>query len=483
MSGEKINTLEDNPATKGSVIEWTGLAPITAKDRHGKPWHVGGLWFAAQLVPTALFLGVLGGPSGLGLSYWAAFGAIVLGNVLGALGPAAMSLTGPKTGLPLLAQARVPFGRVTGVVGILAAITSVAFIALGAIFGAEALQVAFGLPPIIAVLLVFFLEGLVSVAGYRIMHLFERSMAILVAAGFVFITIIVLADVGSIPAAATAGSTSSIGMFFLMAAISFGFSFGWAHNAPDYCRYLPATTSGPKLFWATFGGIALACIWMEILGLTASTMLSGSAPMAAINTLVGGGPIGALIMVAMYLGVVANATVAQYSAGLQILGAGVRLPRPVVTAIVAAFAFALTLYLQSGDLAEKFTNVLLLATYWVGPFLGIWLVLWTRKPDHSAFMRTATTPVAQLHSGRPALISLVAGYLLSLPFSSTAVGSELAQSHNPAALWVGSISRGILDGADLAYPVGLVFGAIIYRLLTRKTAIAESSEQSGSPHA
>lgn len=477
MSGEKIYTLDDSPTTKASVIEWTGLSPIAAKDRHGRPWHVGGLWFAAQLVPTALFLGVLGGPSGLGLSYWAAFGAIVLGNVLGAVGPAAMSLTGPKTGLPLLAQARVPFGRATGIVGILAAITSVAFIALGAIFGAEALQVAFGLHPTIAVLLVFALEGLISVAGYRIMHLFERSMAILVAAGFVFITVVVLVNLASIPASATSGSTSSVGLFFLMVAISFGFSFGWAHNAPDYCRYLPATTSRPKLFWATFGGIALACIWMEILGLTASTMLSGSAPMAAINTLVGSGPIGVFIMVAMYLGVVANATVAQYSAGLQILGAGVKLPRPVVTAIVAAFAFALTLYLQSGDLAEKFTNVLLLATYWVGPFVGIWLILWIRKPDHEAFMHTATTPVARLHSGRPALTSLVAGYLLSLPFSSTAVGSELAESHNPAALWIGSISRGILDGADLAYPVGLIFGAILYLFLARKMAIGEPSEQ------
>ncbi|MGO4806810.1 cytosine permease [Arthrobacter sp. 2MCAF15] len=476
MSGEKIYTLEDNPATKASVIEWTGLSPIATKDRHGKPWHVGGLWFAAQLVPTALFLGVLGGPSGLGLSYGAAAGAIVLGNILGAAGPAAMSLTGPKTGLPLLAQARVPFGRATGIVGILAAMTSVAFIALGAIFGAEALQVAFGLHPTIAVLLVFALEGLISVAGYRIMHLFERSTAILVAAGFVFISIIVLVNLASIPASATSGSTSSVGAFFLMAAISFGFAFGWAHNAPDYCRYLPATTSRPKLFWATFGGIALACIWMELLGLTASTMLSDSAPMAAINTLVGGGAVGVFIMVAMYLGVVANATVAQYSAGLQILGAGVKLPRPVVTAIVAAFAFALTLYLQSGNLADKFTNVLLLATYWVGPFIGIWLILWISKPDHEAFMRTATTPVARLHSGRPAIIALVAGYLLSLPFSSTAVGSELAESHNPAALWVGSISRGVLDGADLAYPIGLIFGAIIYRLLTRKTAITEPSE-------
>lgn len=477
MSGEKTY-LQDKEATKASVIEWTGLSPVEAKDRHGKTWHVGGLWFAAQLVPTALFLGVLGGPSGLGLSYWAAFGAIILGNVLGALGPAAMSLTGPKTGLPLLAQARIPFGRGTGVVGILAAFTSVAFIALGAIFGAEALQVAFGLNQTVAVLLVFALEGLVSVAGYRVMHLFERTMAVVVAAGFILITAVVVGNLGAIPVAATTGAATGVGSFFLMAAISFGFSFGWAHNAPDYCRYLPASTSRPKLFWATFAGIAVACVWMEILGLTASTMLSDTTPMAAIHTLVGGGAIGAFIMIAMYLGVVANATVAQYSAGLQILGAGVRLPRPLVTGIVVAFAFALTLYLQSGNLDAKFTNVLLLATYWVGPFIGVWLVLWRRKPNLAAFMKMATSPVVGLHSGRTALLALAAGYVAALPFSSTAIGSELAQSNNPAAIWIGSISRLALDGADLAYPVGIIIGALVFAALTRTSA----KQPIGTPH-
>ncbi|MBT8159231.1 MULTISPECIES: cytosine permease [Arthrobacter] len=477
MSGEKTY-LQDKEVAKASVIEWTGLSPVDAKDRHGKTWHIGGLWFAAQLVPTALFLGVLGGPSGLGLSYWAAFGAIVLGNVLGAIGPAAMSLTGPKTGLPLLAQARIPFGRATGVVGILAAFTSVAFIALGAIFGAEALQVAFGLNPTVAVLLVFALEGLVSVAGYRVMHLFERTMAIVVAAGFILISAVVIGNLGTVTVSAAGSSSAGVGSFFLMAAISFGFSFGWAHNAPDYCRYLPASTSRPKLFWATFAGIAVACVWMEILGLTASTMLSQTSPMAAIHALVGGGAIGAFIMIAMYLGVVANATVAQYSAGLQILGAGVKLPRPLVTGIVTAFAFALTIYLQTGNLDAKFTNVLLLATYWVAPFIGIWLVLWGRKPNHEAFMKMATTPVAVLHSGRSPLIALAVGYVAALPFSSTAIGSDLAQSNNPAAILVGSLSRQILDGADLAYPVGIIVGAIVFGILTRK-----SSEQPiGNPH-
>ncbi len=458
----------EGPITQStSVIEWTGLAPIPAAERHGKPWHVGGLWFAAQLVPSALFLGVIGGPGGLNLNFWAAVAAIVLGNVLGVVGPAALSLTGPVTGLPCLAQSRVPFGRLTGVAGVLAALTSIAFIALGAIFGAQALEVAFGLNPTVAILLVFLLEGLVSVAGYRILHLFERVMAFVVAAGFILITVVVLANVGGVQAAAAKVATGGVGSFFLLAAISFGFSFGWAHNAPDYCRYLPQSTSKPRLFWATFIGIAVACTWVEILGLTASSLLTGSSPMASIFGLVGGGAVGVLVMIAMYLGVVANAAVAQYSAGLQILGAGIRLPRPLVTAIVAAVALALTLYLDGGNLSDKFTNVLLLATYWIGPFVGIWIVVWARKPDLALFMKTATTRNSSLRPGWAALAAIIIGYLGALPFSSTAVGSDLAQSHNAAAMLVGSVSRQALDGADLAYPVGILLGALVFAVLTR----------------
>lgn len=461
----------DTAATNTSVIEWTGLAPIQDQDRHGKIWHVGGLWFAAQLVPTAVFLGVIGASPGFGLSYWAAFTAIILGNVLGAIAPAALSLTGPSTGLPLLAQARAPFGKATRAVGVLAAFTSVAFIALGAIFGAQALQVAFGIEPIPAILLVFALEGVISVAGYRVMHVFERAMAFVLAAAFVVITIVVLFNLEQGPGEHVQAGAGGVGPFFLLAAISFGFSFGWSHNAPDYCRYLPASASKPRLYWAVFAGIALACTWMEVLGLTAGTLLSGTNSMGAISSLMGGGVVGAFIMVAMYLGVVANATVAQYSAGLQILGAGVRLPRPIVTAIVTVIAFALTVYLQSGDLEDRFQNVLLLATYWVAPFVGIWLVFWSRKPDHARFMATATTPLSRLPFGWPAIAALALGYLVALPFSSTAVGAELAAAGSPFGLLFGSVSRSVLDGADLAYPVGIIVGALVYAVLERNRRV------------
>jgi NCS1 family nucleobase:cation symporter-1 len=465
----------DAPVEKRSLIEWAGLARVPAEERHGKAWHVGGIWFAAQLVPSAVFLGVLG-PQ-LGLSFGVAFWAIVVGNALGVLGPAVLSTSGPRTGFPLLAQARALFGRATGLVGVLAAFTSVAFIALGAVFGAQALEAAFGLNQFIGIVLVFVLEAAISIAGYRVLHRFERVMAIVVAIGFLVISIAVIAQLGDASAAPAAAPADSPGSFILLAAITFGFAFGWSHNAPDYSRYLPATTSKVGLFFATYLGIGLACVWMEALGLTAGTLLNVANPMGAIYTLTGGGILGAVIMIMMYLGVVANAAMAQYSAGLQILGAGVRLPRPVVTGCVAILAFALTVYLNSGDLSDNFQSVLLLATYWVGPFVGIWVIGWLVLPNFARNMRLAATPTSALRFGWPAVISLIVGYLACLPFSSTSIGDQLAQLGGPLTWLCGGVSRSLLGGGDLAYPVGIIVGSLLYLVLVTSSIFSHDLEK------
>lgn len=441
------------------TIEWAGLEPIAETERHGTARHVGVLWFAAQLVPSAVFLGLLG-PQ-LGLGFGTSLGAILLGNLLGALGPAALCVSGPRTGAPTLGQARALFAGSTWLVGLLAALTSVSFIALGAVFGGQALRAAFGLPQGVGILLVFLVEAAVSVLGYEVLHRFERWSAVLGAVGFLTVSVVVVAK--GIDAEAIGGTGGGWGSFVLLTAITFGFAFGWAHNAPDYSRYLPARTSSAGLFAATYLGITLACIWMESLGLAAARYLEGNDAMAALYDLMGGSVGGTLVMVAMFFGVAANAAVAQYSAGLQLMGAGVSLPRPMVTAGVALFAFALTIYLVSGELTDTFSNVLLLSTYWVGPFVGVWVVVWWRRRS------LATIPDPGSPSWRRRSVAgtaaLVLGYLLALPFSSTTAGAELADANSPLAVLCGSISRDALDGADLAYPVGILVGAVVYALV------------------
>lgn len=449
-----------------SQIEWRGLEQVPPDERHGTPTRVGIMWFAAQLVPTAFFLGALGAQDYLGLNFSTAATAIVIGTLLGAAAPAVLGLSGPHTGLAQLAQAKSIFGRSIVFVGVLAAGTSVAFIALASIFGAQTLHIIFGVPFLPAIVTVFVLVGVVSVLGYRFMHLFENVMAVVVGAGFVGITIAMLHHRNEIGALNPAGGGNQQAGFLLMTAISFSFTFAWAHNAADYCRYLPVSVSKRRLFLCVFVGISCACIWLETSGLAAGSLMPDVSAMGSIHDLVGGGSVSALILSAMFLGVVANATVAQYSAGLQLLAAGVRLPRPVVTILTAGVALAVAIYLQAGNLAERFTNVMLLASYWVASFVGVAAIFWwRRRPEVSDLVSVAGLPIREL-PWRPAAIgALVIGFVGCLPFSNTALGSDLATHGGVLAAVFGSVSRAWFGGTDLAYPAGILLSAASYATL------------------
>lgn len=453
---------EEQSVSPQSAVEWTGLEQVSPDARHGTASRVGILWFAAQLVPTAFFLGALGSASYIGLSFGHALTAIVIGTALGALAPAALSVAGPRTGLAQLAQARGIFGRGTTLVGLLAFGTSIAFIALGSILGAEALRITLHLPFMPAVILIFLCIALVSTLGYQFMHTFERVMAVVVGAGFVLLSIQVLRHTGDIHLHQTMHGADAFGSFGLMAATSFGFTFAWAHNAADYCRYLPANVSSGKLFVWVWAGIVTACVWLEGIGLTAGTILPDTTPMAAVNHLMGGGAEGGIVLGALCLGVVANSTVAQYSAGLQLLSAGVRLSRPMVTVLTAVVALALTVYLQQGDLAPHFTNVMFLASYWVGPFVGILAVYWWRNRAGDGLVEAASSSIRSLPPRWNAVTAQVIGFLACLPFSNTTLGNDLAKDNAVLKALCGSVSRGPLHAADLAYVVGLLVGGVVY---------------------
>ena len=59
------------------------------------------------------------------------------------------------------------------------------------------------------------------------------------------------------------------------------------------------------------------------------------------------------------------------------------------------------------------------------------------------------------------------GLVLLLPFTATPLGNQLAADYPFPLAWLGWISRDALDGGDLAYVAGVVFGAALYALIRR----------------
>jgi nucleobase:cation symporter-1, NCS1 family len=452
--------LEGMPTHEGDLsIEGHGMEPIPESARYGSVNRLFTVWFSPNLVPAAFFVGTLAAADFIGLGWWAGLAAIVVGNVIGAGLVAYLSALGPAVGMAQIPAARLPFGKSIVVPGVLNWLSTIAWDAINAFFGAYAISVVTGdaIPFQLGLLIVIVCQAALSVVGYEAIHTFERYAAIGLAILFAVVTVAVA---GKMNLSLANGDAAGIGSFILMTTIAGSFNLAWALYASDYSRYLPSNTSRTQIFSRTFLGLALGAIWIEALGLAVVGALGTEGDTVhQINSLVGGGLIGVIAMVAIFFGTVAVNSMNDYTGSLSLQAAGVRIARPVSAAIVAVLSFLATLYLYANNFSSTVENYLLVITYWIGPWAAIVIVDWRRRG--SRIDGSKAVNFALLPSGRNALIALIVGFAASVPFMNQ-------------TLFVGAFVNA-LGGADIAYLVGFIVAAIVYTLLENQgsTAVAQ----------
>jgi hypothetical protein len=234
-----------------------------------------------------------------------------------------------------------------------------------------------------------------------------------------------------------------------MITLAISFVITWAPYASDYTRYMKPATSPAGIFWATLGGLVISSVWLEILGAAAASAAT-SQTSGGIRDIMGGGALGALALVAIALGTIAVNAMNDYSGSLSLQAAGVRIMRPLVVAIVTVVAFGLTLWLQSGgNLASKFTNLVLFISYWDAPFAAVVIVDWWQRRGQVDVSRIVD--FKRLASGWSALTALVAGFLAAVPFMNT-------------TLFVGPVAPGLLAARGFRYDSSLMDGDTPYRI-------------------
>jgi nucleobase:cation symporter-1, NCS1 family len=262
--------------------------------------------------------------------------------------------------------------------------------------------------------------------------------------------------------------------------------YAWAPYAADYSRYFATSTSRRKIFWYTFAGVAGGLTWMMLLGLSVAQRVASAGTLgtsAAIRDLVGGGFLGVIAMIAIYLATVAADIVNDYTGSLSLQAAGITLRRPIIAAIngAAAFAFSAWFLYGRGALYNKVENLLLFFTYWISAWLGVVIVDWFRRKG-----RVNTAELQNFKGLRwsvPALIAFVVGFIASIPFSDTVAGADFVASHPGFKDFVGYVSFGPLHGADLGFVVAFFVSAVLYLVLQRKpaTSIPAEPEREAEP--
>jgi NCS1 family nucleobase:cation symporter-1 len=434
------------PAAPGDLrVESHGIAPVPENHRYGSPGRLFTVWFAPNLTMTGVFTGTVG--IALGLDFATALAAVVLGTLLGAVPTAYLGTWGSQTGAGQLPLARLAFGRGVVLPGALQWLSSIAWDALIGLFGGDALAQLCGWPFWLGVLAMMAGQGALGVLGYEAIHRLQIVMTFGLAAAFVVLSTKLLHGVH--PAATgTAHGADRGGAFVLTCAIALSLALSWAPYASDFSRYLPRTASRPRMFLFTVLGVSVSFIAVQALGLWGASVFTDQTA-RGIDTLLGGGALGAFGLLAVALAALCSNAMNDYSGSLALQTMGVRVPRPLAAALAAALGFPLVLWMHAADTTARFQNVLLLVGYWIPGFVAIVAVDWTvRARARGGAPVDLAAESARRQPWWPALTAFVVAFAAAVPFMST-------------SLYVGPVADA-LHGADLAYGVAFVVALAVY---------------------
>jgi nucleobase:cation symporter-1, NCS1 family len=430
------------------VLESHGMAPIPEDQRYGASWRNFTVWFAPNLELSGIFTGTLAFTIGLG--FWPGVIAIVIGVILGALPVALLATWGPKTGMGQLPLARLPFGKAIALPAAVQWLSSVAWDALVGLFGAQAAQLLFNIPFFVGAIIVLAVEGAIGFLGYEFIHQLEKWGSGVLAVLFAVLSVKILQH-GNIPIDNTVHGGAAVGAFILMTTIACSGSFSWATYAADYSRYQSKEARPSPIFFWTLSGLAASFIWMYAIGLAGAKVFIDQTA-GGVQSLVGGGFVGVLALLAVMFGAVTSNAMNDYSGSLAVQAAGIKIKRNCSAALGTLLAFILILWLNSGNLSSKFQNILLFTAYWIAPFLAIVVIDWYQRSDGITREGLARLmSFTNLSMGWPALAALLGGFAAMVPFMNT-------------GLVVGPVANA-LHGADLSFYVGFLVAAIVYSAL------------------
>jgi nucleobase:cation symporter-1, NCS1 family len=322
--------------TKG--IDW-----VSDDERRGRPRRLFWPWTAANLslfpVATGVFV------VGLGLSYWEAVLAIVIGLAISYPLVGVTALAGVRGGAPTMTLSRAAFGFhgnkiPTGLSFLSTVGWEIISVALGALAARTVLRrLDLGVSESVLLVASFAVISIVTVVvcvyGYDLLMRVQKALALTGAALSIMYFAIIVPKLDLSFDAAPAGTAPLLAGIVFVAA---GGGLSWANSGADYSRYLPVDSSPRGIVgWTTFAGILTPLVLM----LSGVLLTAGDPQLAAA---VAGDPFGALatllptwflipFTVSVICSCIAGAVMNLYSSGLILLALGLKARREIAVGI------------------------------------------------------------------------------------------------------------------------------------------------------
>ena len=450
-------------------VENRHIGHIPAEERHGKLWHQFAFWFGGNINVFNVVLGAV--IVSIGLTFWQSLIAIAAGTLIGALLIALHATQGPRLGVPQSIQSRGQFGFYGSAFMFPAVLlVNVGFIAACLVIEAQAMTGVTGALTIPQWIVIMAVPSVViGVFGYRWIHRVMQATAVVVG-----VTLIIMfaqgLRYGALPARETTWDRPTVGLFLAGVALLVIDLLSYGPMVSDYTRYLPATTSGRRLFWGIYAGCVLATFLSCAVGAYLAALLPALGPVAAIGKVSGSW---ALVIMAVSL-IDAN-SVSAYTGSFQVLAFGGmwrRFKAESVTARLVPFvcvmaAGVVTAYLGYRSFVTNLTNFL--------DVLLVILIPWSAVNLADYFLvRRGSYDVASFFTADGAYGRFAWRGLLAYTLGLAAEWPFVSQPD-----YTGPLARA-LGNVDISWLTGWFSAAIAYLLLVALTRSAPAM-MSGSP--
>jgi nucleobase:cation symporter-1, NCS1 family len=450
-------------------VEMNGINPIEQEERHGRPFELFWIWFAANIG----ILGVVYGAqylAGNGLNLWQSLFIGLLATVVSFIFVGILSIPGVWGGAPMLTLSRAIFGTrgnigptlvswisLVGWETILVITSTYALLALLQVVGLQT-------NPFWTLISIIVLAAAVVACGYwghATLVWIQRAVTWV----FGILTVVIIAFL--IPQTdwhrllsqpMGPWDTGLVAAFIIVMA---GTGIGWINAGADYARYLPRRSSGSAItFWTTFGGTLPLYVLMIVGVLLASRradVLTSGDPLSTIQQALPSWLSIPYLLTAIG-GLLAGAALDIYSSGLNLLAMGIRIQRKYAVLIDGALMIIGSIYvlLIRNDFQGALTSFLLLLADGLTVWAAIFLIdmIWHRSYDTKSLGNLGPSSSYYYTFGFniPACIAWLVGIVVGLLFTSS-------------AFFTGPLAKGIFVSTSLGYLLGGAVSIVLYLVL------------------
>jgi nucleobase:cation symporter-1, NCS1 family len=454
--------VSESNGTAPAAIETRSIDYVPDAERHGGLASQFTLWLGTNLQITAIVTGALAVVLG-GDVYWSLI-ALLAGQLTGGAVMALHAAQGPQLGLPQMISSRVQFGVYGAIIPLVAVcLMYVGFSASGTVLAGQAVGKLLGVADGVGIAVFGCLIVLVTLFGYRLIHLLGRVSSVVGVAAFIYMFSRLLAshDLASLLDV----RHFSLNQFLLAMSLSASWQIAYGPYVADYSRYLPRTTRGPAVFAAVGLGSVLGSQIAMTFGVFAAALSGNEFEHHEVAYIVGLGSTGTaatLLFFCIAFGKVTPTSLNAYGSFLSMATIVSAFRRGLEVSMLQRLCYVIAMVGLSTLLAvlgrhsflKGFEAFILLLLAVFTPWSAINLV------DYYCFTRSRyDVPALSDPDGRygrwnrTGIAIYVVGILVQVPFVST-------------AFYTGPLVA-VLGGADISWIVGLIVPGALYYAIVR----------------